>query len=176
MTLPNQLCVQPGAAVVTSVSPNAAPQGSTRTVQVTGQNTHFTAGLTTANFGAGVSSSNVTVTSATTALVDLAVSTPAASGFRTATLNTLGESASLALAFNVGPNTPTLNAAVPFCGQSGQTLTVRLFAQYTHWAQGATTVTFGEGITVNGVTVVDATTADVNVTIATLASLGSRMP
>ena len=158
VSLPNQLCVQPGAAVLTSVSPNAAPQGSTLTVQVTGQNTHFTAGLTQANFGQGINTSNVTVTSPTTASVDLAVSTQATSGFRTATFTTLGESASLALAFNVGPSTPTLNGASPFSGQPGQSLTVRLFGQYTHWVQGPTTVTFGEGITVDEVTVVDATT------------------
>ena len=34
----------------------------TLTVTVTGQNTHFTAGLTTANFGSGINTSNVTVT------------------------------------------------------------------------------------------------------------------
>jgi Quinohemoprotein amine dehydrogenase, alpha subunit domain III len=174
VTLPNQLCVQAGAAVLTTVSPNAAPQGSTLTVQVTGQNTHFTAGLTTATFGGGINTSNVTVTSPTTASVDLAVSTQAASGFRTATLTTLGESASLALAFNVGPNTPTLNSAAPFSGQPGQSLTVRLLGQYTHWVQGGTTVTFGEGITVNNVTVVDASTADADIVSAPLAPLGGR--
>ena len=174
VSLPNQLCVQPGAAVLTSVSPNAAPQGSTLTVQVTGQNTHFTAGLTQAAFGQGISTSNVTVTSPTTASVDLAVSTQADSGFRTATFTTLGESAQLALAFNVGPSTPTLNGASPFSGQPGQSLTVRLFGQYTHWAQGATTVTFGEGVTVDSVTVVDATTADVDILIDSIATLGGR--
>ena len=122
VSLPDQLCVSPGAAAIATVSPNAGPQGSTLTVQVTGSNTHFVQGITTASFGAGIATSNVVVTGPTTASVDLAVSTQAASGFRTATFTTLGEVASLDLAFNVGPNTPTLNAAAPFTGQRGQSL------------------------------------------------------
>ncbi len=173
VSLTDQLCVAPGSAAIATVSPNAAPQGSTLTVQVTGSNTHFVQGITTASFGPGVNTSNVVVTSPTTASVDLAISTQAASGFRTATFTTLGETASLDLAFNVGPNTPTLNAATPFTGQRGQTLNVRLIGQYTHWVQG-TTVTFGQGITVNHVFPVDATTVDVSISIDVLANLGGR--
>lgn len=175
VSLANQLCVTAGNAAVATVSPNAAPQGSTLTVEVTGFNTHFIPGVTTANFGAGVSTSNVTVTSATTASVDLAISTEAPSGFRTATMTTLGEVASLDLAFDVGPNTPTLNGASPFTGQRGQTLVVRLTGQYTHWMPGVTTVTFGQGVTVAGVDVVNATTADASIVIDPLANLGARM-
>ena len=175
VSLPSQLCVQPGAAVLTSVSPNAALQGSTLTLQVTGQNTHFAAGLTQASFGAGINPSNVTVTSATTASVDLAVSAQAAGGLRTATFTTLGETASLAQAFNVGQNTPTLNAAAPFSGQRGQSLSVHLVGQYTHWTQGGSTVTFGEGILVGPITVLSATALDVQVDISVLATLGGRL-
>jgi hypothetical protein len=175
VSLPNQLCVQPGAAALTTVSPNAAPQGSTLTVAVTGQNTHFTAGLTTADFGQGINTSNVAVTSPTTATVDLAVSTQATPGFRTALMTTLGESAALSLAFEVGPNTPTLNAASPFSAQPGQSLTVRLIGQYTHWQQGTTTATFGQGITVTSVSVVDPSTADVSVVVDPLAAIGGRV-
>jgi MBG domain (YGX type)/Cep192 domain 4 len=174
VSLPNQLCVVSGAATVTSISPNAAPQGSTLTVNVTGQNTHFTPGLTTASFGQGINASNVTVTGPTTASVDLAVTSNATTGFRTATLQTQGETASLANAFNVGPNTPTLNGASPVAAQQGQSLTVHLIGQYTHWTQGATTVTFGEGITVGTVTVVDAATLDAALTVNPIALLGAR--
>lgn len=174
VTLASQLCVQAGAAVVTDVNPGGAGQGQTLTVTVTGQNTHFTAGLTTADFGAGINVSNVTVTSPTSAQVDLAVTSSAANGYRTATLRTLGETASKSLAFVVGAGQPTLNQAAPNSGQQGEALTVRLIGQFTHWTQGTTTATFGQGITVSGVTVVNATTADVSLSISPLAFPGSR--
>jgi hypothetical protein len=174
VSLPNQLCVQPGAAVLTSVVPNAAPQSSTVTVTITGQNTHFVAGVTTADFGQGIGTSNVTVNSATSASVDVAVATGAATGFRTATLRTSGETASLGNAFIVRPTTPTLNGASPVSGQQGQSLTVHLIGQYTNWSQGTTTVTFGEGITVGNVIVSNATTLDATITIGSLALVGGR--
>ena len=156
-----------------SVSPNAAPQGSTLTVQIVGQQTHFEAGVTTASFG-DIGVSNVTVTSPTEASVDLSVSINAQPGFKTATLTTRGEVASLDLAFNVQPGTPTLNGAAPLSGQQGQSLTVRLIGQYTDWQAGTTTVTFGQGITVGAASVVNGATLDVPITIDTLASLGGR--
>ena len=173
--LANQLCVQPGAAIVTAVNPNNSPQGRTLTVAVTGQSTHFAAGLTTADFGPGINASNVTVTGPTTASVDLAVTMLATNGFHTATLRTLGETASMSYAFTVGPTTPTLNGASPSSGQQAQSLTVHLIGQYTHWSLAQPTVTFGQGIAVNGVTVLNDTAADVAIIIDPLAYIGSRL-
>src|SRR6185436_16336225 len=147
---------------------------STVTVTITGQNTHFVAGVTTADFGQGIGTSNVTVNSATSASVDVAVATGAATGFRTATLRTSGETASLGNAFIVRPTTPTLNGASPVSGQQGQSLTVHLIGQYTNWSQGTTTVTFGEGITVGNVIISNATTLDATITIGSLALVGGR--
>jgi hypothetical protein len=171
--LANQFCVQAGPATLTNISPSSAIQGSTPTVTVTGQSTHFIAGVTTASFGAGVNVSSVNVLSPTTATVSLAVTSSAPTGYHTATLTTDGENASLANFFQVTPGTPTLNQCSPVSGQQGQTLSVHCIGQYTSWVQGTTTATFGPGVTVNSVTVDDATDADVAISIDPLAYVGS---
>ena len=174
VSLPSQLCVQAGAAIVTTVNPHSSPKGQTLTVTVTGQNTHFTAGLTTADFGIGINTSAVTVTSPTSATLDLAVTSGAPNGYHSVTMRTLGETAYSQYAFIVGSGTPALASAAPNTGQQGQSLTVRLLGQFTHWAPGTTTVTFGTGVTVNSVSIVDATTADVAITIDPLTFIGTR--
>jgi len=175
VTLANQLCVGPGAAVMTNVDPSASPQSSNPTVTVTGQNTHFTSGLTTASFGSGINTSNVTVNSPTQATVTLAVTASAPGGFHQVTLNTLGESATLAQAFTVGPANATLNQVSPVSAQQGESLTVQIIGQYTHFQQGTTTVTFGEGITLDSpITVQDNQTIDAQITVDSLAYLGAR--
>ena len=81
----------------------------------------------------------------------------------------------MAFAFVVGQNKPTLNAASPASAQQGQqNVIVHLTGQNTHWTAGATTVTFGQGITVGAVSVSDATTLDAVISVDALASLGGR--
>src|SRR5205814_1328362 len=130
----------------------------------TGQNTHFTPGLTVADFGIGINTSAVTVTGPTTATLDLAVTSGAPTGYHSATMRTQGEVAYSQYAFIVGSGTAALASAAPNAGQQGQSLTVRLLGQFTHWTPGTTTVAFGTGVTVNTVSIVDATTADVAIT------------
>ena len=174
--LANQFCIVVGPAVVTSVSPTQSPLGSTLTVAVTGQNTHFRAGVTTANFGSDINTSNVQVIDTTHATVQVAVPTTASVGLHTVTMTTLGENATLAQAFTVTPqNGPTLNGVGPISGEQGQTLTaVQLIGQFTHWTSATPTVTFGQGITVSNVVVQSATSLTVNLAIDPLAQIGVR--
>jgi Bacterial Ig-like domain len=175
MSLQSQFCVTRGSAVVTNVNPSAATQSQTVTVTVTGQNTHWVQGLTTANFGPGINVSNVHVLSSTSATVDVAVPSTAPNGFHTVTMNTLGESAFEDFAFSVGPTTATLNGVNPNFGQQGETLTVHVIGQYTHFQQGVTTATFGEGITLNSPIVVTSPTSfDADLTIDPLTFTGGR--
>jgi len=171
--LTDQFCVQPGPAALANINPSSAIQGSTPTVTVTGQNTHFMSGVTTASFGTGVTAGAVNVSSPTSATVSLAVTTSAPTGYHTVTLSTQGENASIANFFQVTPGTPTLNQCSPVSGQQGQSLTVHCIGQNTHWAEGTTNVTFGPGVTVNTLTVDDATDADVAISIDPLAYVGS---
>jgi hypothetical protein len=73
-------------------------------------------------------------------------------------------------------NTPpkALTSATPGSGQQGATLNVALVGVSTNFAQGTTTASFGAGITVNTVTVGDATHATANITIAVGAATGAR--
>lgn len=175
VSLQNEFCIGAGAAELTAITPASASQGTTVTVAVTGQGTHFEQGVTTANFGAGINAGNVTVTSPTQASLSLAVTTGATVGFHTATLSTLGENASLTNTFSVVPGVATLNGCSPVAGgQQGQTLSVHCIGQFTSWVQGTTKATFGAGVTVNTVTVDDATDLDANITIDPLAFVGGR--
>jgi hypothetical protein len=56
--------------------------------------------------------------------------------------------------------TPTISAISPADGMQGQqNESVSLTGQFTHWVQGATTASFGAGITVATLTINSATTA-----------------
>jgi len=57
-----------------SVSPNAAAQGQTLNVTITGNNTHFAQGTTVANFGGGITVNSLTVASTTSATASITVS------------------------------------------------------------------------------------------------------
>ena len=61
--------------------------------------------------------------------------------------------------------------AVP---QGRLNVNVAVTGQETHFAQGSTTGNFGPGITINSITVTDATHATANITIASNAALGAR--
>ncbi len=174
--LAQQFCIVAGPAVVTVISPTQAPLGSTLTVAVTGQNTHFRTGLTKASFGSDINTSDVLVIDTTHATVQVAVPTGASVGLHAVTMSTLGENATLAQAFTVTPqNGPTLNGVGPVSGEQGQTLTgVQLIGQFTHWTSAQPTVTFGQGITVSNVVVQNATSLTVDLAIDPLAQIGGR--
>src|SRR4029077_19855541 len=55
-----------------------------------------------------------------------------------------------------------------------QNLSVTITGQFTPFAQGTTTASFGAGITVNSVTVNSSTSATVNLSIANTATVGSQ--
>jgi len=176
VSLPNQFCIVAGPAVVTAVSPTQTPLGTTLTVAVTGQNTHFRAGLTKASLGSDINTSNVQVVDTTHATVQVAVPTTASVGLHAVTMSTLGENATLAQAFTVTPqNGPTLNGVGPVSGQQGQTLTgVQLIGQFTHWTSAPPSVTLGQGISVSNVVVQSPTSLTVDLAIDPLAQIGAR--
>src|SRR5437763_58244 len=77
--------------------------------------------------------------------------------------------------FTVTAGTPALLSVNPNTGQQGQqNLNVNLTGQFTHFVQGATTASFGAGITVATLTVNSATTATAVLNIGPAAATGSR--
>ena len=156
-----QFAVTAGPAALTVLNPSNAQQGqSNLNVSITGQNTHFVQGVTTASFGGGgVIVNLVTVNSPTSATVNISLE-PFAQDARTVVLTTDGENAvSAANAFGILPGTPRLTALSPASGQQGQTLSLAVTGLFTGFVNGTTTADFGAGITVNTVTVTSTTAA-----------------
>ncbi len=171
----NAFAVTAGPAILTALAPNSAQQGqSNLNITVTGEDTHFAQNVTTASFGGDITINTVTVTSATSATVNVTLQDFATAGLRTVTMTTGGENASLVSGFNVVAGTPRLTSVTPASGQQGQTLNVTATGQFTNFVNGTTTASFGPGVTVNAVSVTSATAATVNVTIGVLADIGSR--
>ena len=82
----------------------------------------------------------------------------AALGGRTLTVTTGAEVVSLANAFTVSSGAPMLLTVSPNTGQQGQqNLNVQVTGQFTNFVQGTTLASFGAGVTVNSVTVANAT-------------------
>ncbi len=189
-SLPNGFTVRAGTPVLTAVNPNTGQQGQTLSVTLTGQFTHFVQGTTQASFGAGIAVGGaaagafgpVTVTSATSATAQLNIDASAPVGARTVTVSTGAEQPSLADGFTVQAGTPVLTAVNPNTGQQGQTLSVTLTGQFTHFVQGTTQASFGAGIAVGGgaagafgaVTVTSPTSATAQVVIDAASAPGTR--
>ena len=170
----NSFAITAGPAVLTTVGPNGAQQGQQNlSLTVTGQGTHFVQGVTSASFG-DITVNTVTVTSATTATLNVTLPDFATPGVRSLTLITLGENATLVNGFTVTSGTPRLTAVSPGSGQQGQTLNLSVTGQFTNFVNGQTTAGLGAGVTVNSVTVTSATTATINVTVIALADIGQR--
>ena len=81
--------------VINEISPKSLNQSQTASITITGKNTHFEDGVTSASFGDNVTVNSITVNSATEAIVNITIDADAAVGFRNITLVTNSESATL---------------------------------------------------------------------------------
>ena len=173
VSLINGFSVSAGPARITSVAPNQGQQGQTLTIDIVGADTHFEQGVTTLALS-GATTVSLTVTSSTTATAQIAIDPFAPPATGSITMTTQGEHASLSPAFTILPGTPVITAAVPSSGQQGQALDVDVTGAFTHFAQDQTTADFGDGVTVNTITVTGPASATVNVTIDPLTLIGTR--
>jgi hypothetical protein len=175
-TLANGFAVTVGSPVLTLVSPKFGQQGQqSLAVTITGQYTHFVQGTTIANFGSGVTVASVSVNSATNLSAIINIDPAATIGVRNLTVTTNSELVVLSNGFSVTAGTPVLTLFNPNSGQQGQqNLSVTISGQYTHFAQGVTTATFGSGVAVVSVTVTSPTSAMVAINIDPAATVGAR--
>jgi hypothetical protein len=158
------------------VQPTTLGQGTTGTVVLRGIDTQWTAS-STVTFGAGVTVNSVTAPSATELDASVTVAANAAIGFRPASVTTSGQGTQyLDQAIFIGGalpnNLPVVASIAPSSGSVGQTLDINITGLNTNFVNGTTTAVFGTGITVNSVTVTDATHADANITIMSNQSAG----
>ncbi len=178
--LPGNFCVSQGGEEIINVNPLQGLQGSTLSVTITGSATNFVQGETSVSFGdPNFQVGQITVNNSTSLTVPVAITTQATNGFKTVTVQTLGQVASQQYSFSVTPTVATLNEAIPNQAEQGaplpgqSSLVVQLLGQYTHFSD-LTTATFGNGIVVGQITYVGLTEVDAQITIDPLSYVGGR--
>jgi len=164
----------PATTRTLTVSPATGRQGDSLDVSVFGDSTHFEQGVTTADFGPGITVDAVNVTSETTAVVRITIDAVASLGSRTVTLTTRTEIASQVGGFSVVPAGPAIVNVNPDTGAAGQSLTVVITGSFTHFTQDVTVADFGSDIETGTVTVHGPTLVSVPISISLGATLGTR--
>ena len=165
--------ILPGTPVLDELSPANGQQGQALDVLVTGRFTTFLQDSTTASFGAGITVNLVTVSSPTSAVVNVTIDALTPAGSRDVTLTTGTQVVTRLSAFGVVPGIAILTAVTPSSGQQGRSVVVAITGSDTHFDQ-TTTADFGPGITVDSLTVTNATQASASITIDALAQIGLR--
>jgi hypothetical protein len=164
-----------GNPQISVVSPPTGHQGDTNlSVHLTGLNTHFINGTSTANFGAGITVNSLSVSDSTDAIANISIDPGATIGSRSVTVTTNAETATITGGFSVLAGLPQLVSATPNSAQAGSTLNVVINGEFTTFQQGFSTVAFGPGITVNSVAVSSIAQLTANISINSNANLGSR--
>jgi len=135
------------------VNPNSGTQGSSLSVNISGQNTHFGQGTSTQVWFSQGSSTlivpnavNINSDTQLTASLQITSSNPA--GFYNLHVtNAVDGYLTLANAFQVvfNPNAPQLVSVNPNTGIAGQSIPVTLSGQNTSFTQGTATLTFTQG-------------------------------
>jgi len=161
LILTDGFTVTAGTSSLVSLNPNSGQQGQQNiSVVMTGSSTHFAQGVSTANFGTGITLASLTVNSGTAATALLNIDASAVTGGRAVTVTTGAEVATLANGFTVTAGTPALFSVNPSSGQQGQqNLTVIISGTFTHFVQGTTTASFGAGVSVASLAVGSPTSA-----------------
>jgi RHS repeat-associated protein len=160
---------------ILSVNPNAAQQGQTLAIAITGQGTHFT-NASTIDLGPGITVSNISAADATHLSAQITVGTNAPVGTRQVTITTGAETVTFPSGFTVTPpsTNPIITTVSPTTGQQGQSGPIAIVGFNTHFVQGTSVFDLGAGITVSNVSVSCATCLSAQVAIADTAALGPR--
>ena len=119
---------------LTSVTPSSANVGQTLTLNVVGQNTTFSNGVSALSIsGAGVTVNNTTVTSATTLSASITIAAGAIPGFRDVFVTTGGSTATLLSGLNIVGGPPTAQPPTGLYAASvvGNVVTLRWNAPLT---------------------------------------------
>ncbi|HTX98889.1 MAG TPA: invasin domain 3-containing protein [Bacteroidota bacterium] len=167
--------VQNPPPTFTSLTPVNGLAGGT--LQITIRGTGFIAGVTVVLFSdAHIHALTPIVDSFTQLRVTVQVDSSVTTGPKNVTIANIqpgGGTVIVQSGFIVGNNpTPTLTSIAPASGVRGRSMTVGLSG--SNFVPGATSVDFGQGITVNTLAVDSATHITSGITISTTAQLGDR--
>jgi hypothetical protein len=161
------------APTVASVKPDTVARQST--VDLTLRGTEFFNGITTVNFGSGITINSTAIDSSTAMRVNVTVTDTAAAGLRNVTVTNAapgGGNAVLSNKLLIANPVPTFTGISVQNGARLQTMTMQLTG--TKFVKGVTLANFGGGITVNTIAVDNPTQITVDVTIDSSAALGVR--
>lgn len=160
-------------ALISAITPNTALQGSTITVEVTGQNTHW-GPAATFQFGAGIQVIGTQVNSNTAATLTLSLPALAPIGATYASAQTAGEIATITNGFVVQAGTPLLLSSGPGSAPQQSSGVFTILSQGTQWLTNPLTVDFGPGITITNVFVTGNTSLTVDGFVQPTTTVGSR--
>ncbi len=159
-----------------SGTPWVVAQLQTTTLNIVGLGTHWLQGETAISFGPGVIVDQLTVSSPTTAQVQITVLSTAPVGFATLSTTTDGEVEYLQQAIDIEEGSPILLAIAPNAGQQGTTATVQILGRFTNFTQATTNAAFNQDITVNSINVIDSENMTANITISPNAYVDNGFP
>ena len=157
-----------------TAAPAVEPQGWSGALCMSATGTHFLQDATQVSFTGGILVGDVTVTSPTTAIVQVAVQALATVGLQNATVWTGGEIASLNNAFAVTGATPLLLSVTPSSAPQGSSPTVVITGNaYMNFLAGPVSAYFDGNISSPTVNVIDAQHVSIPISISTDANVGS---
>ncbi|WP_439639477.1 hypothetical protein [Nevskia sp.] len=163
---------------IATLSPSSAARGSSRDVTIFGAGTAFTADSVVQFLRNGSVTPNITVNSRTlvspTELrVNVTIADAAVTSFYDVAVDSITEARGFTVT-EVAPVVPTIVSLTPNASARGVTgLPVTLVGQNVSFTD-ASVVSFGDGITVTGTTLVDATTLTATISVAADAAPGFR--
>jgi len=156
------------SASIASVSPSTGKQGQALNVASLGANLGR---RTAVAFGDGITVSGFEIQSPDRASASITIGVSASLGARDVVVSTDEGSALLPNGFSVTLHDPAIGSVSPSSGNQGQVLDVAIAGANL---DGATGVSFGDGITVNSFTEQGAESVVASITIGLSASLGAR--
>jgi len=164
--------VENPAPILTQLNPAAANRLQKLSVGFKGAS--FFSGATTANAGAGILVNNLSVQRVDSLTVTMTITAEAAPGARAIILSNSapGGGNSTAQSFTINNPAPALTSITPAKGGRGQSLKVTF--KGANFLTGVTKVNVGEGIQVDSITVVSATSLTASLTISPAAANGMR--
>lgn len=118
------LQLPPTLPTITVTGPTAAPVGTSATLAIVGQHTHFVAGTTTVDLGAGIAIDSVQVASATALTVSLTLAPNALTGARAITVTTGAEVVTQPNAFTVLSGAVAVAIPTTITGTPGSQVTI----------------------------------------------------
>jgi hypothetical protein len=158
---------------LTGINPESGGRGET--IEVFLKGTNFFSDASTVSLGADIVVNFVAVNSDTQITANITIPIDIALGDRDVSVTNAapgGGTATIENGFFVKNPRPTLISVTPTIGSLGQTLSVDLIG--SNFIEGVSQVDFGEGITVNAMTVLSSTQITANITIEAWATLGAH--